>query len=271
MRRGSFLTVDGCRLAFEIEGEGLPVLWQHGLGATTAQPADVFPTGAGLQRITLVCRGHAGSELGDPALLTIEQFTGDAIALIDHLGIASATVGGISLGAAIALRLGALHPDRASALVLARPAWIDAPCPATQAAYVEVARHLRVWGAAEGRNRFVQTETYRALLAAAPDNAASMIGFFARPQPETTIELLSRLPVDGPGVSRRQMTEMPQHTLVIVTAEDHVHPAAYGRELASLIPKARLAEIIPKAQSRDDYVAEFRMQLAGFFGEGNDR
>ena len=38
-------------------------------------------------------------------------------------------VGGISMGAAIALRIAALRPDLVSALVLARPAWLDANGP----------------------------------------------------------------------------------------------------------------------------------------------
>ena len=264
--KGQFQTRDGCRLAFEVAGQGRPVLWQHGLGATSAQPAEVFPPDpaeGGFQRITLICRGHEGSDLGDPARLSIAQFTDDALALLDHLGHPSATVGGISLGAAIALRLATLHPNRASALILARPAWLDQPAPATMQAYLEVARLLASHGAA-GRARFQSGQIYHDLSRASPDNAASLASFFSRPNPETTTALLSRIPRDGPGVTTAQMQALTLRTLILVTAEDAVHPPAYGERMAELIPNASLTRITPKGRDKAAHVAEFRAALAGF-------
>jgi pimeloyl-ACP methyl ester carboxylesterase len=120
---GIFITADGCRLAYDAAGDGSPVLWQHGLGADHNQPAEVFPSLPGICRITLECRGHGASELGDPGRLSIACFVMDALALLDHLEIDQAVVGGISLGAAIALRMAALYPSRISGLILGRPAW----------------------------------------------------------------------------------------------------------------------------------------------------
>ncbi len=87
MMTPSFLTSEGCRLTYESAGEGLPVIWQHGLGANRRQPADVFPEVRGIRRITLECRGHGDSELGDPQHLSIASFTENVTALMDHLGI----------------------------------------------------------------------------------------------------------------------------------------------------------------------------------------
>ena len=185
--RATFQTPDGCHLAYEVAGQGPAVLWQHGLGATSAQPAEVFPDG--FTRITLLCRGHDGSDLGDPALLSIAQFAADALALMDHLGLQSLPMGGISLGAAIALRLAVTHPDRVQALILARPAWVDYPAPRTMQSYAEVARLLAGHGEI-GRALFQSGQIYRDLGLASPDNAASLVSFFTRPQPDTTVALL---------------------------------------------------------------------------------
>ena len=264
--RGHFRTADGCRLAFEVEGQGPPVLWQHGLGATAAQPAEVFPPNTaqgGFQRVTLICRGHEGSDLGAPDRLSIAQFTADAVALLDHLGLPSVTAGGISLGAAIALRLAVLHPERLTGLILARPAWVDQPAPLTLHAYVEVARLLQRHGEAGGP-LFQASQTYRDLHAAAPDNAASLASFFARPRPETTVALLSRIPLDGPGVSLAQIQALALPTLVLVTADDVVHPQVYGAGLASLIPNVTLTRLTPKGRDKPAHVADFRAALAGF-------
>lgn len=264
--KSTFQTPDGTTLAYEIEGEGRPVLWQHGLGATAAQPAEVFPArtqGGGFQRITLICRGHEGSELGDRARLSIAQFTDDVVALLDHLNLQTIATGGISLGAAIALRLATLHPSRANALILARPAWVTDPAPQTMSAYPEVARLLARHGEI-GRALFQSGQIYRDLSRASPDNAASLVTFFTRPNPETTIALLSTIPLDGPGITEAQMQTLHIPTMILTTGEDYVHPPAYGERLAALIPGAKRLTLTPKGHDKPAHVAEFRAALAAF-------
>ncbi len=259
--KSTFQTPDGTTLAYEVKGNGRPVLWQHGLGATAAQPAEVFPET--LQRITLICRGHEGSQLGDPARLSIAQFTDDALALLTHLNLQTVAVGGISLGAAIALRLAVLHPARANALILARPAWVDEPAPATMAAYTEVARLLAHHGQV-GRALFQSGQIYRDLSLASPDNAASLVTFFTRPNPETTTALLSRIPLDGPGITIARIRALHLPTLILTTAEDYVHPPAYGERLAGLIPNATLQSLTAKGRDKAAHIAQFRAALAAF-------
>jgi pimeloyl-ACP methyl ester carboxylesterase len=261
---GSFAAPDGCRLAFADEGEGMPVLWQHGLGADRGQPAEVFPALPGLRRITLECRGHGGSDTGDIDRLTIEQFTNDAIGLLDHLGLSRAAIGGISLGAAVALRIAALHPDRAAALILARPAWVDTAAPAHLRVYREVADLIAAHGVEGGRARFEASPLLAEIEAVSPDNAASMRWFFDRPRPDSTVALLGRIPLDGPGVARERIAALALPTLVIANDHDYVHSLATARELAALIPGAACREITSKSVDRARYVAEFRDAVADF-------
>lgn len=268
MNRGSFVTADGCRLTYHSEGEGRPVLWQHGLGATVDQPAAVFPQQAGLRRITMMCRGHEDSDLGELSGISIANFAEDAIALLDHLGIEKADVGGISLGAGISLRLAVLHPDRVSRLVLARPAWVDRAGPETQMAYVAAGEYLKRYGGEEGLALFRETDTYKDLKAKSEDNAKSLLGYFSRPRPETTTALLARIPKDGPGITRREMAEITAPTLVIGNGEDYVHPLGYAQELASLIPGARLKVITSKNTSVALYTSEFSEALSSFLAGG---
>ncbi len=64
----------------------------------------------------------------DPAeAATFDVFADDLIALADQLGLDRFVVGGISLGAGTALNLAIRYPERVSALVLCRPAWLDRP------------------------------------------------------------------------------------------------------------------------------------------------
>lgn len=264
MTRGRFTTADGVRLDYVDEGTGTPVLWQHGLGATQSQVAEVFPDAPGLRRITLECRGHAGSDLGAPGHLSIGQFADDALRLLDTLGIRRAAVGGISLGAAIALRLAVFHPERVDRLIVARPAWLDDSVPERLAIYRDVAQLLAQHGPEEGLRRLQATARYAQLLNDSPDNAASMRSFFQRARPDTTVALLGRIPAQGSGVSREQLSRLSVSARVIANEGDYVHPLGLATELAGLIPGAAL-EIIPsKGAPGGGYVLSFKAALARF-------
>ena len=264
MSAGTFLTADGCRLAFEDVGSGLPVLWQHGLGADRDQPAEVFPALDGVRRITLECRGHGRSELGDEHRLSIAQFTADAMALLDQLGIERAIVGGISLGAAIALRIAALHAPRVLGLILARPAWVDEQGPEHLRIYRDVAELLATHGPQAGKARFETLPRLAEVEAVSPDNAASLRWFFARPNPWSTVALLSRIPAEGPGIPRDRLQALAVPTLVIGNGQDYVHTLATAHALAALIPGAIACEITSKTIDRARYVREFQDALGRF-------
>ena len=263
MTRGSFKTADGCAIHYVDEGDGVPVLWQHGLGATQAQAAEVFPRAAGFRRITMECRGHAGSELGALEALSIGQFTDDATRLLDHLGVSRAAVGGISLGAAIALHL-AVHSARVSALIIARPAWIDERVPERMQIYLDVAELLAQHGSEQGLERLHASERYRQVMKESPDNAASMRSFFHRENPASTVALLGRIPAQGLGVTRKQMSRLALPTLVIANEGDYVHSVAMATEVAGLIPGAELKIIPSKNSAREAYVEAFKAALDEF-------
>ena len=259
----SFRTRDGCRLDYVDEGHGMPVLWQHGLGATQAQAAEVFPQSPLLRRITMECRGHAGSELGAPAGLSIPQFADDAVALLDHLGVRRAVAGGISLGAAIALRLAVHHPERVSAQIIARPAWIGEAAPEHLTIYSDVAELLAQFGPDEGLARLQATERYQLVMRESPDNAASMRSFFTR-EPLSTVALLSRIPAQSPGVTRDEISRLALPTLVIANEGDYVHSIATATTIAESVSGAKLTVIPSKNSSRDGYVDAFKAALHDF-------
>ncbi len=259
-----FLLRDGARLRIVEAGEGFPVLFQHGLGGDAAQVADNVAEMAGLRRITIECRGHGGSTAGDVRPFTIGLFADDVLAAADALGLDRFALGGISMGAAIALSIGARHPDRVAALVLARPAWLFAPAPDNMRPYAEVAAALRALPPDAARARFAASDCAAMLSRDAPDNLASLLGFFGRPDPPLTAELLADIAADGPGVTEAEARALDVPTLVIGHGVDHAHPVAFARALAATLPRARLVEIAPKATDRARHRDEFRAAVADF-------
>ena len=254
------------RLSVVERGHGRPVLFQHGLCGDARQPADVFPLDA-FACLTVECRGHGGSEAGEVEALSIATFAGDIASVLDARKAGPLPVGGISMGAAMALRLAVTRPDLVSALILARPAWVTAANPANMQPNAEVGALLAAHDPAEARAIFERSATAARLAADGPDNLASLLGFFTRAPRAITAALLTRISADGPGVSEGEVRAIGVPTLVIGHDRDAVHPLASALDLAALIPGARFARIPAKADDLDGYRTAFRASLLTFLQE----
>ena len=116
-------TSSGLSLAYEVHGEGAPVLCVHGFASSGK--VNWIDTGwvetlteAGYQAITLDNRGHGHSDKPhDPEFYYPSQMAEDAIALLDHLGIDRAAVLGYSMGARIAAFMAFAHTERIAAAI----------------------------------------------------------------------------------------------------------------------------------------------------------
>jgi pimeloyl-ACP methyl ester carboxylesterase len=111
---------DGVRLAYDISGpEDAPVLFC--LAGLTRNRADFDPVvtafGDRARILRMDYRGRGASDHADPASYTIPQEAADALCLLDHLGIAQATILGTSRGGLIALTLAALAPERLAGVI----------------------------------------------------------------------------------------------------------------------------------------------------------
>jgi pimeloyl-ACP methyl ester carboxylesterase len=245
-------------------GSGLPVIFQHGLCGDAQQTKEVFPGDPRLRCITLECRGHGASEAGASTAFSIATFAEDVAALIEEQGLAPLVIGGISMGAAITLRLSVRRPDLVRGLVLARPAWATHPAPHNMTPAAEVGRLISTLPAQVARERFLASDTARQLAEAAPDNLATLEGFFARHPLATTASLLQAISADGPGVSDDEVRAIRVPALIIAHGRDALHPLALAESLAALIPHSRLVTITAKADDRARYVADFRAALTAF-------
>jgi len=98
----------GISIAYEVHGEGRPILLIHGFGSSGK--VNWIDTGwvetlvgAGYQPITFDNRGHGASrKLYDAQLYFAHEMARDAKRLLEHLGIGRAPIMGYSMGARIA-------------------------------------------------------------------------------------------------------------------------------------------------------------------------
>ncbi|SIR45455.1 Pimeloyl-ACP methyl ester carboxylesterase [Rhizobium sp. RU20A] len=267
MSADSFVTADGVRLHVDAAGGGPDVVFQHGLCGDCGQTGEAFPPDAGFRRLTVEARGHGRSEAGDPARFSIARFAADVAEVIEQRIGKPVIVGGISMGAAMALHLAVHRPDLVRGLVLARPAWVTAAGPENMAPNAEVGRLLQRLAPEAAKAEFLAGPTGRRLAEEAPDNLASLTGFFSRQPIAVTAALLTAISADGPGVTETDLAAIGVPTLVIGHGRDVIHPLGHAETLAARIPGARLVEITPKAVSRTQYVADFHSALSAFLRE----
>ena len=265
MTQTGWLSRNSQRLAVHGGGDSGPTLvFQHGLCGDARQVAEAM-AGLAPQRWTaLECLGHGGSDAGNAP--SIAGFADDVAALIETLP-GPVVLGGISMGSAIATRLAVTRPDLVRALVLVRPAWVADAAPANMAPNAEVGALLARLPAAEARRVFAASPTAQRLAAEAPDNLASLMGFFDRAPQGQTARLLTMISADGPGITAVDLAALRLAVLVCATTEDAIHPAAHAEQLAGLIPGARLAHLPPKGRDKPTHMAALTAALTRFLKE----
>jgi len=227
-----------------VEGSGPTLILGHGFGGSAR---NFRPQSRALRdrcRVVLHdARGHARSEAPpDAASYSPDRFVADVARLLDDAGAATGVVGGLSMGASIALQFALAHPERVRALVLA-----SFPASSSGAGFARSARAFAdcidreglpaagerfVWGAASGLD----------------ERGAALVrqGFLEHP-PFAHAHILRELLASQPSVETLapELRRLPVPTLVIAGARDH---ASIGpsEALAATLPNAELV-LLPEA------------------------
>ena len=265
---------DGIVFHYLDAGPGLPFVFQHGIGGDVGQPAGLFRPPQGVRLLCLDARAHGLTQpLGDPSALTFDVCGDDLVAWLDHLGVARAVIGGISMGAGVALNVAVRYPERVAGLVLSRPAWLDGPMPSENVArFAAIARLLRAVGAAGDRDQalrwalagFEAQGDYQELLASSPDTAQSLRGQITDERAVDAVARLERLPAGRPLADLRGAEGIRVPALVLAHGQDPIHRFAFGEVLAGTIPGARFVELTPKSIARERHAAEVHAALGAF-------
>jgi 3-oxoadipate enol-lactonase len=110
--------IDGFSLYYEVEGEGEPLVFAHGVGGNHAHWFNqIAYFSKHYQTIVFDHRGFGNSR--DPGGPGRSRFIEDLKALLDHLGIDRATLVAQSMGGGTLVGFTAAYPERVKALVLA--------------------------------------------------------------------------------------------------------------------------------------------------------
>jgi pimeloyl-ACP methyl ester carboxylesterase len=108
-------------LYYEETGRGFPLVWCHEFGGDyRSWEPQVRYFARRYRVVTWNYRGYPPSDVPeDPAAYSVEITVDDLRALLQHLGITRAHVGGLSMGGGVALNFGIRYPEMAESLVVA--------------------------------------------------------------------------------------------------------------------------------------------------------
>lgn len=185
-------------------------------------------------------RGHGLSDAtplpGESAGYTVAQLAGDALALLDGLGIEKAHVCGLSIGGMIAQHLAATAAQRVDRLVLCDTAAVIGPASVWNERIVAIRRDGMAAIAPGVMARWF-TDGFRARV---PQVVRGYVNMVAR----TSLEgyLGCAMAVRDADLAAGDL-DIHAPTLVVVGEQDPSTPPAAAEALAALIPGARLARI----------------------------
>jgi pimeloyl-ACP methyl ester carboxylesterase len=227
----------GHRLAYRDHGQGSRVLvFTHGLLMDQRMYERLAPEIArrGFRVITVDMLGHGASDQPyDMTHYSMTEFGRQVVALLDHLGVGEAVIGGTSLGANISLEVAVAAPDRVRALVLEMPV-LEHALPAAAAAFVPLAMALRINQPAMRALAAVTRRIPRTRL------LIDMMLDFLRRDPRASLAVLDGILFGRVAPDANARRAIPHRALVIGHPSDPIHPFGDADHLSHELANARL-------------------------------
>jgi len=200
------------------------------------EPVAPYLAKRGNRVICIDLLGHGRSDRPeDLRLYSMPLFARQVVALLDHLGLAAAVVGGTSLGANVGLELAVRHPDRARGLFIEMPV-LDNALPAVAGAFTPLLLGLRY-----GRPAFELLSRFASLLPRT--NFLLDVGLdWVRQRPGPSAAVLEGLLLGETAPHREERRRIAAPALVVGHPHDPLHPFSDAGLLLEELPNARLVE-----------------------------
>jgi pimeloyl-ACP methyl ester carboxylesterase len=237
----AFFRYEGHKLAYTIHGKGsrttilLPGLL---LSQKMQTPLASDLAGRGNRVVTLDFLGHGDSDRPrDMGCYSMPAFARQTLALLEHLELGQAVVGGTSLGANVTLELAALAPARVRGMIIEMPV-LDKAIPVCGAALTPLLFALTYGEPAMKALAFAARRIPRSVV---PFMAELVLDWIAQdPGPSGAVLQGILFGRTAPERAVRQTLEAP--ALVIGHPRDPLHPFSDADMLAAELPNGRLID-----------------------------
>lgn len=260
-----YAELDGGSLYYETAGAGEPIVFIHGSSLDRRMWDDQFEVFARSSRVVRYdIRGFGKSSV--PVEGETYSHHDDLAALLDHLGISSAHIVGLSLGSAIGLDFVLAYPDRSRSLVTAGPWVFGYSSPAVAeigaafgSAAAAISSGLGSEAAADslvGSPAFAESILDKVVLGRLRDIAADYsFWHLSHADPGSVVTPLAL----------ERLSEISVPTLVIMGSREIAANREVGEMLQENVPDARTVEIPDAGHAVNmENPAEFNRVVSGF-------
>ncbi len=223
------------------QGNGVPLVFQHGLTANLNQVTGLLGGMEGIHLLSVDCPGHGLSPLPVGYQPCFDKYADEVIALLNKLNIEKAMFGGISMGSGISLNIAIRHPERVKALVLVRPAWLDQPNPENLQILLPAARLI---SKIDGKDQFKQLKEFKDI--SLTSVAESLLGVFAEEQQPELAKVIRHMVGDRPFNDFEQLKKINVPCLVLGNESDPLHPYDMAEKIFESIEGSVLRKLTSK-------------------------
>ena len=252
------------KIAYEVIGEGQPLLFMHGLGADRRQTTSALADLPNVKLIAPDFRAHGDSAYTSDDVLHFDQYADDAIAILDELGIDKADIGGLSMGSGVTLNIALRYPERVNKMIILRPSWPDQCEPEHLKLVADAGFFIKESGLEAGEAQLEAFPAYQALLAENEKVGLSINGVYRRPQALEAASVLYKMWQDRPFDSLANLSSLENTALVLYTTRDELHPIKVAEDIAAALPNSSIAELAPRYYDNATYTAELRKAVTEF-------
>ena len=228
----------GSQLAYEVHGAGdRTFVYLHGLLMDSGMNRALAETLAaqGHRVVLLDLLGHGRSEKPLRASsYRMDAYAREVVALLDHLGVEQAVIGGISLGADVSLHVAVLAPERVRALVIEMPV-LEWAVPAAALLFTPLLLLMHYAGGPVG---FLTRQAAR--LPRTTNASANSLLDTISSSPEVVKAILHGILTGPVAPTEEERAAITAPTLVIAHTRDLIHPFSDAEALVELLPEARL-------------------------------
>jgi pimeloyl-ACP methyl ester carboxylesterase len=224
-------------LTYDVYGEGDRVLvLTHGLLMNRRMYERLAPEMAerGNRVVCLDLLGHGRSDRpDDPRLYSMTAFADQTLALLEHLELEQAVIGGTSLGANVGLEFAAWHPERVRGLLVEMPV-LENALTAVAVIFTPILVGLRFGTPAfkmvsQLTRRFPRSHYL-----------VDIVLDWLRQEPEPSASVLEGLLLGRSAPPQEDRTQIEAPALVIGHPADPLHPFNDADQLVDEMPNARL-------------------------------
>jgi pimeloyl-ACP methyl ester carboxylesterase len=253
----------------------MTVVLLHGLGGDRQQVLSLFEpiVPVGTQLLAPDVRGHGARDETGPADAFELDALADDIALqvtaaqdVDGRSAEPVTIVGISMGAAIALRLALRRRLPIERIVFVRPSFTDQPLPHNLRAFPVIGELLADRGAAEGERAFLQTELYASTHAASRLGAAGLVQQFRSPRAAARAARLIEIPRSAAFDDTDDLASIDLPMAIAWAPVDPVHPVSVAELWMDELSGAVSIPLPARDDGYSEYVAATRAGVAAWFG-----